>query len=138
MWESVFIILCGVKPNARLYTECDNDFVLKHRYSYIYRYFFSHIILCVAPNCFLKEHQSYWLKAHPKNLILPLRKFLKYSWSTMLCQFLLYSKVTQLCVYILFNILFHYGLSQEIGYTSLCYTAGSHDLSFPKAIVCIY
>ena len=28
--------------------------------------------------------------------------------------------------YILFYILFHYGLSQEIGYSSLCYTVGSH------------
>ena len=58
----------------------------------------------------------------------------------MLCLFLLYTKVTQpyiyvcVCVciyiYILFLFfsflhilfLFHYGLSQAIGYSSLCYT----------------
>ena len=28
-------------------------------------------------------------------------------------------------IYILFHILFHYGLSQDIGYSSLCYTVGS-------------
>ena len=38
---------------------------------------------------------------------------LKYSWFTMLCSFLLYSKVIQ------FYILFHYGLSQDIEYSSL-------------------
>ena len=56
----------------------------------------------------------------------------------MLCQFLLYSKVTQLYVYILFNILFHYGLSQEIGYSSLCYTVGLCCLLILNVIVCIY
>ena len=41
---------------------------------------------------------------------------------TMLC-WLIYSKVTQLHTYIhSFYILFHYGLSQEIEYSSLCYT----------------
>ena len=46
----------------------------------------------------------------------------------MLYQSLLCSKVTQLYIYIylysFFYILFHYGLSQEIGYSSLCYTVG--------------
>ena len=48
----------------------------------------------------------------------------------MLCQSLLYSKVTQFYTYIhsLFNILFHYGLSQEIGYSSLCYGCASFFL----------
>ena len=35
----------------------------------------------------------------------------------MLCPFLLYSKVTQ--SYIIFDVIFHHGLSQEIGYCSL-------------------
>ena len=30
----------------------------------------------------------------------------------------------QLFTYILFHILFHYGLSQDIEYSSLCYTVG--------------
>ena len=54
-------------------------------------------------------------------------KFLKikYSWFKMLCQSLLYSKVTQLCTCILiFYIIFHYGLSQDVEYSSLCYTVG--------------
>ena len=57
-----------------------------------------------------------------------------------MCQFLVYSKVIHLhiymcvCIYIfryththiyfLFQILFHYGLLQDIEYTSLCYTVG--------------
>ena len=55
---------------------------------------------------------------------------LKYCWFTMLCQFLLYSKMTQsfICIYtqfthtytIFFYIIFHHGLSQEIGYSFLC------------------
>ena len=45
---------------------------------------------------------------------------LKFSWFTMLCQSLLYSKVTVLYVYTIFFIFFHYGLSQEIRYSSLC------------------
>ena len=35
-------------------------------------------------------------------------------------QFLVYSKVIQLYIYI-FHILFHYGLLQDIEYSSLCY-----------------
>ena len=34
-----------------------------------------------------------------------------------------------LCIYILFHILFHYGLSQDIYYSSLCYTIGPYCLS---------
>ena len=40
--------------------------------------------------------------------------------------------------YILFYILFHYGLSQEIGYSSLCYTVGPCCLSILNVTVCIY
>ena len=46
---------------------------------------------------------------------------LKYSWFTFF-----------------FYILFHYGLSQEIGYSSLCYTVGPYCLSILNVIVCIY
>ena len=52
------------------------------------------------------------------NRIFKLFKFisLTHSWFTMLCYFLLYSKVI--------HILFHYGLSWDIYYSSLCYTLG--------------
>ena len=62
-----------------------------------------------------------------------------YSWFTMSCQFLLYSKVTQLYIYIhaFCHIILHVP-SQVIRNSSLCYTAGSHCLSIPDAIVCIY
>ena len=44
----------------------------------------------------------------------------------MLHQLLLYIKVTQFYkyIYILFYVLFHYALSQDIEYSSLCYTVG--------------
>ena len=53
-----------------------------------------------------------------------------YSWYTLLFQSLLYSKGNQLNVCMLdmyimcicVNILFHYGLCQRVGYSSLCYT----------------
>ena len=35
-------------------------------------------------------------------------------------------------------IIFYYGPSQEIGYSSLCYTVRPHCLSIPNVIVCIY
>ena len=58
----------------------------------------------------------------------------------MLCLSLLYSKATQLQTYMhsFFNILFHYDLSQEIGYSSLCYAAGSCCLSILNGIVCLF
>ena len=40
-------------------------------------------------------------------------------------------------IYILFYILFHYGLSQNIEYSSLCYTVGLCCLSILYTIVCI-
>ena len=58
----------------------------------------------------------------------------------MLCQSLLFSKVTQFYTYIhsFFNIHLHYGLSQETGYSSLCYTLGPCCSSILNVIVCIY
>ena len=55
----------------------------------------------------------------------------------MLCQFLLYSKVTQSHIYIhsLSYIIFHYGLSQETGYSSLCYTVESHYVDFLMMVI---
>ena len=41
-------------------------------------------------------------------------------------------------IYILFYNLFHYGLSQEIGYISLCATVGPCCLSILNVIVCIH
>ena len=57
----------------------------------------------------------------------------------MLCQLLLYSEVTQLYIYIyiVFHILFHYGLSQDIEYSSLHYTVGPCCLSILYMTVCI-
>ena len=55
------------------------------------------------------------------------------------CQFLPYSKVTHshIYIYILFltlsSIMFHHKW-----YSSLCCSAGSHCLSVPNAIVCVY
>ena len=45
--------------------------------------------------------------------------------------------VTQLYMYILFHILFHYGLSEDIEYSSLCCTVGAYCLSILCIIVCI-
>ena len=57
-----------------------------------------------------------------------------------MCQFLLYSLMTHSYLYIhsLSYSIFHYGLSQETGYSSLCYTVGCHCLSILNVIVCIY
>ena len=49
---------------------------------------------------------------------------LKYSWFTM-CSFLLYSNMIPFYI----HMLFHYGLSWDIGYSSLCYTARPCHLS---------
>ena len=60
--------------------------------------------------------------------------FFHYSWLTVFCQFLLYSKVTQSYIHIcsFSYITLHHVPSQVTRYSSLCYTAGSHCLSFPK------
>ena len=49
--------------------------------------------------------------------------------------FLLYSKVTQSHIHILFSPIII--LPHVTRYSAQCYTAGSHCLSIPKAIVCI-
>ena len=41
------------------------------------------------------------------------------------------------CIYILFQILSHYGLSQDIEYSSLCYTVRPYWLSVLYIVVCI-
>ena len=78
---------------------------------------------------------------------------LDYSWSTILFYFLLYSKgihttaklFTHTCtyvwvyththIYIILHIVFHYGLSQDNEYGSLCSTVGTFCLSILSAIV---
>ena len=40
-------------------------------------------------------------------------------------------------IHILFHILFHYGLLQDIEYSSLCYTVGPCWLSLLNIVVCI-
>ena len=68
--------------------------------------------------------------------------FCFFNWSMLIYNVLLitlYSKVIQLYIYIYFlNILFHYGLSQDIEYSSLCYTVGPCCLSilYIKAYIC--
>ena len=57
-----------------------------------------------------------------------------------LCHFLLCSKMTQAYIYIPFfsYIIFHHGLTQETGCSSLCYTVGPHCSFILNVIVCIY
>ena len=57
----------------------------------------------------------------------------------MLCQFLRYSKMTQshLCIQSFPHIIFHQVLFQEIRYSSLCHTLGTHCSSTPNVIACI-
>ena len=56
----------------------------------------------------------------------------------MLCWFLLYTKwFSYTYIYILFPALFHYGLSQDIEYSSLCCTVGPWCLSILCVLVCI-
>ena len=58
----------------------------------------------------------------------------------MLCPSLLYSQVTQLYTskHSFFYILFHYGLSLGVEYSSLYYIVGPCCLSLLNVIVCIY
>ena len=46
--------------------------------------------------------------------------------------------VLHIYIHSFFNILFHYGLSQEIGYSLLCCTIGPCCLTILNVIVCIY
>ena len=62
---------------------------------------------------------------------------LKYTWFTMLRSFLVCGKVIQLYIDI-FHILFHYGLSQDIKDSSLCYIVGPCCLSILRIIVCVW
>ena len=59
-----------------------------------------------------------------------LNNFLKYI--SRLCYSQLYSRVVQLHINILFHSIFHYGISQDIKYSSLCYTVGPFCLSMNK------
>ena len=64
---------------------------------------------------------------------------LKYNSFTLLCQFLLYSKGTWSYIYMHYfsHTIFHRVLSQEIGYSALCWPAGPHCLSILNVKVCI-
>ena len=60
---------------------------------------------------------------------------------TNLCctaKWLSYTHTYILFFFFFFYILFHYGLSQEIGYSSLCSTVGPWCLSILNVILCIY
>ena len=84
---------------------------------------------------------SYLVLPPLSSLVTTLNFFFNYSRFAMFCQFLLYRKVTQLYIYIhsfFFHFILHQVPSQMIRYSSLCYIAGSHYLSIPNAIVCIY
>lgn len=66
--------------------------------------------------------------------------FKNYSRFTMSCQFVLYSRVTHSSIYMhsFSFIIFHYGPSQEIVYSSLQYTLGPQCLSIVNVIGCTY
>ena len=66
-----------------------------------------------------------------------LKKLLKYSWFTILGQSLLQQSdsLIHMCTFF-FYVLFHYGWSQNIQYSSLCYTGGPCCLSILNVIVC--
>ena len=68
--------------------------------------------------------------------------FFQYGWFTEFCQFSTVQQsdpVTHTSIHSFsYIIMLHHALSQVIKYSSQCYTAGSHCLSIPKAIVCIY
>ena len=69
--------------------------------------------------------------------------FLKFYWSTVDLQccvnFCCTAKgPSYTYIYILFHSLFHYGLSQDTEYSSLCYTVGPCCSSILYIIVCIY
>ena len=85
--------------------------------------------LCFSFNC---ESQPY---QNNRNYILLF--LLECSWFKMLHQFLRYSKATQsyrcICVYSFSHMIFQHFPSQVIGYSSWCYTAGSHRLSILNA-----
>ena len=63
---------------------------------------------------------------------------LKYSWFTTFLQFLLYSKVNQPPIHSYTFSIFLQVLTQEIGYSSLCFTSGPHHPSILNVTVCIY
>ena len=84
-----------------------------------------------------------------------LLNFLNFIWLLLICNVVLHSTIQQnvqlyicvcvfmcvcvcVCMYILFNILFHYGLSQDVGYRSLGYTVRPCCLSVLYIIASIY
>ena len=93
---------------------------------------------CSGP-CHLGQSQQLLAQRHSAGeLIYIFKILLKYSWFTMLCLIAAVRPSDSVIhIYILFHILFHYGLSQDIEYSSLCYTVGPCCLSIPYIIVCI-
>ena len=66
---------------------------------------------------------------------------LKYSWFTMLVPIsVIQQGVPVIHTYPFFfsYLIFDHGLSQEIGYSFMCYIVGTYCLSFLNVIVCIY
>ena len=97
----------------------------------IYQFFLLWTMLLVS------SLRTLYLTLDPQIFLYFLKKLLKCSWFSMLCQFLLYSKVTQSYIYIhsFPHIIFHHVLSQEIGYSFLCCTLGPHCLSILNGIL---
>ena len=82
------------------------------------------------------------MKCNPKRVLIIfwLYFYLKNSRLTVLCQFLLYSIVIQSYIHIhsFPHTIFHHVLSQEMGYSSLCYAVRPRCLSILNVILCIY
>ena len=91
-----------------------------------------------TPICDNRQHCCSW-EPLIYNIFFKKIFLLKYSWFTKLWQSLLYSTVTQWYTYrhSFFYILFHYSLSKDIDYSSLCYTVGPYCLLILNMIVCI-
>ena len=106
---------------------------------------------------FYKHPRWFWCKLTFQNIFNPSSDQAGYFFSNAFSYFLkmlFYSSIVNLqccinfcCIakwfsytyaYILFHILFHYGLSQDIVYSSLCYTGGPCCLSILYIIVCIW
>ena len=91
------------------------------------------LVGCINPS-------SFFLDGYPVVTPFIFKSFLlKYSWFPTVCPFLLYSIVTEshIHIYSFSHSVFHHGLSQETGSSSLCSTVGPQGFSLLDGILCI-